>query len=310
MRTPTDIFPEIRIPVIAVVWQYTGLPPDQMSGRVMLQFQRALTTTVNDIEHIEGDVLHRRRHRQGLLPAGHRHPHRQRAGHGDLADGDQADAAQHHAAADPQLQRLDRADHPAGARRQGRLRAGGVRHRHQHGAHAADHGAGSGDSVPLRRQVPPDPDRPRSSRSAGARPVGQRRRQRALCPEPLDPGGHAEDRRLRVRHPAQQRAERLRGAGRPADLHGQRRHGLPARRRPGARRQPAADQHRACRWRPLGAAAGAEERLGVDARHHRRHQAARRGAAGRSCPTTSRSPSWAISRCSWRAPSAAWRSRR
>src|ERR1044071_2676419 len=46
--------PEIRIPVIAVVWQYTGLPPDQMSGRVMLQFQRSLTTTVNDIEHIEG----------------------------------------------------------------------------------------------------------------------------------------------------------------------------------------------------------------------------------------------------------------
>ncbi|MBS0223003.1 MAG: efflux RND transporter permease subunit [Proteobacteria bacterium] len=54
MRTPTDIFPEIRIPVIAVVWNYTGLPPDQMSGRVMLNFQRALTTTVNDIEHIEG----------------------------------------------------------------------------------------------------------------------------------------------------------------------------------------------------------------------------------------------------------------
>ena len=54
IRTPTDIFPDIRIPVIAVVWQYTGLPPDEMSGRVMLNFQRALTTTVNDIEHIEG----------------------------------------------------------------------------------------------------------------------------------------------------------------------------------------------------------------------------------------------------------------
>jgi multidrug efflux pump subunit AcrB len=53
LRTPTDIFPEIRIPIIAVVWGYTGLPPDEMSGRVMLQFQRALTTTVNDIEHIE-----------------------------------------------------------------------------------------------------------------------------------------------------------------------------------------------------------------------------------------------------------------
>jgi multidrug efflux pump subunit AcrB len=54
LRTPTDIFPEIRIPIIAVVWQYTGLSPDDMSGRVMLQFQRSLTTTVNDIEHIEG----------------------------------------------------------------------------------------------------------------------------------------------------------------------------------------------------------------------------------------------------------------
>jgi hypothetical protein len=46
--------PRDQNPVIAVVWQYTGLPPDQMSGRVMLNFQRALTTTVNDIEHIEG----------------------------------------------------------------------------------------------------------------------------------------------------------------------------------------------------------------------------------------------------------------
>lgn len=53
LRTPTDIFPEIRIPVIAVAWQYTGLSPDQMSGRVSTPFQRILTTSVNDIEHIE-----------------------------------------------------------------------------------------------------------------------------------------------------------------------------------------------------------------------------------------------------------------
>ncbi|MBN9583341.1 MAG: efflux RND transporter permease subunit [Afipia sp.] len=52
LRTPTDIFPDIRIPVIGVVWSYTGLPPDQMSGRIVTPFQRALTTTVNDIEHI------------------------------------------------------------------------------------------------------------------------------------------------------------------------------------------------------------------------------------------------------------------
>lgn len=56
LRTPTDIFPEIRIPVIGVVWQYTGLPPDQMAGRITTPFQRALTTTVNDIEHIEANA--------------------------------------------------------------------------------------------------------------------------------------------------------------------------------------------------------------------------------------------------------------
>ncbi len=53
LRMPTDIFPEIRIPVIAVAWQYTGLPPEQMVGRIATGFQRGLTTTVNDIEHIE-----------------------------------------------------------------------------------------------------------------------------------------------------------------------------------------------------------------------------------------------------------------
>lgn len=55
LRTPTDIFPEIRIPVIAVAWQYTGLPPEQMTGRITTSFQRVLTTTVNDIEHIEAN---------------------------------------------------------------------------------------------------------------------------------------------------------------------------------------------------------------------------------------------------------------
>lgn len=55
LRTPIDIFPDIRIPVIATVWQYTGLPPDQLAGRMVTPFERALTTTVNDIEHIEAN---------------------------------------------------------------------------------------------------------------------------------------------------------------------------------------------------------------------------------------------------------------
>ncbi|KRG41771.1 RND transporter, partial [Stenotrophomonas panacihumi] len=56
LRTPTDIFPQIDIPVIAVAWTYTGLPPDEMAGRVSSQFQRLLSTTVNDVEHIEANT--------------------------------------------------------------------------------------------------------------------------------------------------------------------------------------------------------------------------------------------------------------
>ncbi|HTB87921.1 MAG TPA: efflux RND transporter permease subunit [Steroidobacteraceae bacterium] len=55
LRTPVDIFPSINIPIIAVAFQYTGLPPDQMAGRVITPFERALTTTVNDIEHLEAN---------------------------------------------------------------------------------------------------------------------------------------------------------------------------------------------------------------------------------------------------------------
>ena len=57
LRTPTDIFPEIDIPVISIVWQYTGLSADQMSTRIAGQTERVLTTTVNDIEHIESQSM-------------------------------------------------------------------------------------------------------------------------------------------------------------------------------------------------------------------------------------------------------------
>jgi multidrug efflux pump subunit AcrB len=55
LRMPVDIFPSINIPIIGVAWQYQGLPPDQMAGRIITPFERALTTTVNDIEHIEAN---------------------------------------------------------------------------------------------------------------------------------------------------------------------------------------------------------------------------------------------------------------
>ncbi len=57
IRTPTDIFPDIDIPVISVVWTYNGLPPDDMSGRIIYYYERTLSAQVNDIEHIESQSL-------------------------------------------------------------------------------------------------------------------------------------------------------------------------------------------------------------------------------------------------------------
>ena len=128
-RTPVDIFPEIRIPVIAAIWQLHRLAAgrdgrphgDPVPARADHDGQRYRAH--------RSQLLHRRRHRQDLLPAGRRHPHRQCAGHGHLADLAEADAARRAAAADPQLQRLDRSDHPARLVGQGPARADAVRPR-------------------------------------------------------------------------------------------------------------------------------------------------------------------------------------
>src|SRR5579863_1408757 len=57
IRTATDIFPDIRMPVIAVVWTYRGLSPEDMSGRVVYYYERQLSSSVNDIDHIESQSL-------------------------------------------------------------------------------------------------------------------------------------------------------------------------------------------------------------------------------------------------------------
>src|SRR5438552_1384454 len=56
-RTPVDIFPEINIPVISVIWQFSGLSPNEVEGRMVTISERAMTTTVNSIEHIESQSL-------------------------------------------------------------------------------------------------------------------------------------------------------------------------------------------------------------------------------------------------------------
>jgi multidrug efflux pump subunit AcrB len=57
IKMPTDIFPNVDIPVISVVWNYGGLAPEEMERRVTSNFERFLTTTVNDIEHVESQTL-------------------------------------------------------------------------------------------------------------------------------------------------------------------------------------------------------------------------------------------------------------
>jgi CzcA family heavy metal efflux pump len=57
LRTPVDIFPNGDIPVVSVIWQYAGLSPQELSDRIVVPFDRGLTTTVNDIEHTESQTL-------------------------------------------------------------------------------------------------------------------------------------------------------------------------------------------------------------------------------------------------------------
>src|SRR5215469_10524907 len=56
-RMPVDIFPVVDIPVVSVIWSYNGMAPQEMEQRIVTVFERAITTTVNDIEHLESQTL-------------------------------------------------------------------------------------------------------------------------------------------------------------------------------------------------------------------------------------------------------------
>ncbi|QDH16493.1 efflux RND transporter permease subunit [Swingsia samuiensis] len=60
VSTPTDVFPSIKIPIVAVVWSYNGLMPEDMSGRIVYYYERTLTATVSNIEHIESSSYYGR----------------------------------------------------------------------------------------------------------------------------------------------------------------------------------------------------------------------------------------------------------
>src|SRR5260370_41107074 len=58
VRTPTDIFPNINIPVVSIIWTYNGLEPEDMADRIVSITERALPTTVDNIEHVESQSLY------------------------------------------------------------------------------------------------------------------------------------------------------------------------------------------------------------------------------------------------------------
>src|SRR5260370_4184193 len=58
LRTPTDIFPNIDIPVVSIIWSFNGLQPQDMADRIVSITERSLTTTVDNIQHIESQSLY------------------------------------------------------------------------------------------------------------------------------------------------------------------------------------------------------------------------------------------------------------
>ena len=180
LRTPTDIFPNINIPVVSIIWNYTGLNAQEMSDRIISVTERTLTTTVNDIEHIESQSLN------GIAVVKiffQPNAKLERAIAQVTAISQtqlSAIAAGNHAAADHQLQRVQRADSAAGALRRQAFRAAADRLRRQLHSHPSwSRFAGRRGSLSLRRQAAAGAGGSEHGRAAGEGLVAAGRGERA-----------------------------------------------------------------------------------------------------------------------------------
>ncbi len=203
VRTPTDIFPDIKIPVIAVVWTYRGLPPDDMAGRVIYYYERQLSTAVNDIEHIESQSLTG----IGIVKIFFQPGVDIRTATAQVTSLSQTVLKQmppgitpplilnYNASTVPILQLALSSPQIA--------RTEAVRSRAEFHPPVPGDGPGLGDSLALWRQGAADPDRSRSAGAAGQGPVGRGRRQCARGAEPDHPGRHDQDRPVRIQCEAQ-----------------------------------------------------------------------------------------------------------
>ena len=175
LRTPTDIFPNINIPVVSVVWTYNGLPPNDMSGPRHLLLRTLPDRAGRRHRAHRIAVARRLRRGQDLLPEERQHRRGAGAGDGGLADGAEAAAARHHAALCAELQRLERADPAARAVEQEAAADAAVRSRPEFHSPAARDRRRRRGALALWRQGPAGAGRPRSAGDAGPQRLRRRR---------------------------------------------------------------------------------------------------------------------------------------
>ena len=303
---PVDIFPYIDIPVVSVVWSY----------------QRAFARRDGKAhgDHLRaGHDHHRERHRAhriavvqrrfghaSLLPAEREGGNGACAGDRHLPDAAAHFSARHHAAQHPQIRRLERPHPAAGAGKQDAERAGTVRPGPELHPHPAGHHPGRFRSPALRREVPLGHGGPDAGPALRQRAVSGRCDHRARQPEPDSSGRRRQDRRSGIPGPDQQQSPDAGRDERPAAEGGERRHGVSARRGPGARRLFRADQHRAHQRHARRAADGDAQRQGIHAGGGEQRQERAAEDSGRSAHRACRSASCSTNRCSCARPSTAW----
>ena len=267
-RTPVDIFPNIDIPVVSVIWSYAGLSPQQLSDRITVQYERSLTTTVNDIEHTESQTLNG----ISVIKVYFRPTVNISQAVAQVTAISQTAlrsvSPRHDASAHHSVQCIQRAGAATWALRQRLDRAAVERLWVELHSHPAGHRAGRLDPEPLRRQAAAGAGGYRHPEAPGLRPLRRRRGERHGHAEYHPARRRREDGPCRLSGGNQQRSGYDCGAERSADQDLQRHHHLRSRRGQCARRLPSADQHRAGRRTAGIAAYHPEDRKRIDAGYY------------------------------------------
>jgi multidrug efflux pump subunit AcrB len=113
-RTPVDIFPDIDIPVVSVVWFYSGMSPQDMADRIVANSERGITTTVNDIEHMESQSVYG----LGVIKVFFERTRGDRADHSHRPDDRTKPADWHNSTSHYFVQRFNHSDHSARIKQQ------------------------------------------------------------------------------------------------------------------------------------------------------------------------------------------------